>query len=655
MSNKPAVLVMPHKSYTTAAYIPVQEIKGTNGYSRKLVLSPDYIHMSQPCCGGQRLRADVKEHRYNNGRMETEQAAHIIQHNLRQYTLSKKFQRLRSSNEQRLTQDIPSDRDSVWSDVDVSSHPPSPHLSSASDTSNGYLDTAFIGHNDPSFSPKSQNVSSVSSNGVFETAFLTHSPASKTVAQSLASTSTVVYVDAFSPVKDKFALNPKSARQGCNSPTNDLHAPQRGLYERSRVRRRKYRIGLIMFNNNAEAGLKYLMEQRYLANSAQAVAEFLVGRKGLSRQVIGDYLGNLQKSFNQDVLIWVIRSLKLVGLEIDQGLRQLVALFRFPGESQKIERIVERYSQWFCSCNPSYIKRFNSIDTIFLISFAIMMLNTDLHNPNIKPCNKMTLEGFLKNLRGVDGGKDIPQDILVNIYRRTLSKEFKTDPDHISQVRKVEQSLVGKVPQLISPPRRLVCYCRLYEIADPTKKEKLGLHQREVFLFNDMLIITKIFAKKKDDMTYSFRRSISLNGLVVQSFTTEHYKFGVKLISSQSQTPLICFNARNSHDREKFVDDLIETVTEVKEYRSIQLGTEPKKRSLAERSRMSKDSGVGDLDLSHYGVADAAHTQQLHVRGPAEESRSASLTELQADKGLSKSHSNRSVDSCVMSRNLYHV
>ncbi|KAF6031384.1 hypothetical protein EB796_010299 [Bugula neritina] len=178
--------------------------------------------MSQPCCGGQRLRADVKEHRYNNGRMETEQAAHIIQHNLRQYTLSKKFQRLRSSNEQRLTQDIPSDRDSVWSDVDVSSHPPSPHLSSASDTSNGYLDTAFIGHNDPSFSPKSQNVSSVSSNGVFETAFLTHSPASKTVAQSLASTSTVVYVDAFSPVKDKFALNPKSARQGCNSPTNDL-------------------------------------------------------------------------------------------------------------------------------------------------------------------------------------------------------------------------------------------------------------------------------------------------------------------------------------------------------------------------------------------------------------------------------------------------
>ena len=39
--------------------------------------------------------------------------------------------------------------------------------------------------------------------------------------------------------------------------------------------------------------------------------------------------------------------------------------------------------------------------------------------------------------------------------------------------------------------RRLVCYCRLYEVQDPNKREKLGLHQREIFLFNDLLMVSK--------------------------------------------------------------------------------------------------------------------------------------------------------------------
>lgn len=39
------------------------------------------------------------------------------------------------------------------------------------------------------------------------------------------------------------------------------------------------------------------------------------------------------------------------------------------------------------------------------------------------------------------------------------------------------------------PHRRLVCYCRLFEVPDPNKLQKLGLHQREIFLFNDLLVV----------------------------------------------------------------------------------------------------------------------------------------------------------------------
>lgn len=52
-----------------------------------------------------------------------------------------------------------------------------------------------------------------------------------------------------------------------------------------------------------EKGIKYLMEQRFLENSSRAVARFVLQRKGLSNQMIGEYLGNLQNPFNQDVLL----------------------------------------------------------------------------------------------------------------------------------------------------------------------------------------------------------------------------------------------------------------------------------------------------------------------------------------------------------------
>lgn len=60
----------------------------------------------------------------------------------------------------------------------------------------------------------------------------------------------------------------------------------------------------------------------------------------------------------------------------------------------------------------------------------------------------------------------------------------------MTQVALFEQTLVGKKPTLTTAHRRLVCYCRLYEISDITKREKLTAHQREVYLFNDLLIVS---------------------------------------------------------------------------------------------------------------------------------------------------------------------
>uniref|UniRef100_A0ACB8G250 Uncharacterized protein n=1 Tax=Sphaerodactylus townsendi TaxID=933632 RepID=A0ACB8G250_9SAUR len=89
----------------------------------------------------------------------------------------------------------------------------------------------------------------------------------------------------------------------------------------------------------------------------------------------------------------------------------------------------------------------------------------------------------------VDNGEDIPRDLLVGIYQRIQNRELRTNDDHVSQVQAVERMIVGKKPVLSLPHRRLVCCCQLYEVPDPNRPQRLGLHQREVFLFNDLLVV----------------------------------------------------------------------------------------------------------------------------------------------------------------------
>jgi len=56
------------------------------------------------------------------------------------------------------------------------------------------------------------------------------------------------------------------------------------------------------------------------------------------------------------------------------------------------------FGQRYYATNPSSL--LSNVDTIFILAFAIIMLNTDLHSRNIKPERKMRLEQFIKNLRG---------------------------------------------------------------------------------------------------------------------------------------------------------------------------------------------------------------------------------------------------------------
>ncbi|XP_052889708.1 uncharacterized protein LOC128298019 isoform X2 [Anopheles moucheti] len=367
------------------------------------------------------------------------------------------------------------------------------------------------------------------------------------------------------------------------------------------IRKRQYRVGLNLFNKKPERGITYLIRKGFLENTPQGVARFLISRKGLSRQMIGEYLGNLQNPFNMAVLDCFAGELDLSGMQVDVALRKFQGYFRMPGEAQKIERLMEVFSARYCQCNSDIVARLRSHDTVFVLAFAIIMLNTDLHTPNLKPERRMRCDDFVKNLRGIDDCHDIDRDMLNGIYERVKANEFKPGSDHVTQVMKVQATIVGKKPNLALPHRRLVCYCRLYEIPDINKKERPGVHQREVFLFNDLLVITKIFSKKKSSVTYTFRNSYTLCGMVVTLLDVPNYQFCIRLSQKVDGKVLVTFNARNEHDRCKFAEDLRESISEMDEMETLRIEAELERQKSARGTRTTnsenRDSGVADVEV----------------------------------------------------------
>ncbi|XP_074051294.1 IQ motif and SEC7 domain-containing protein 3 isoform X2 [Macrotis lagotis] len=347
------------------------------------------------------------------------------------------------------------------------------------------------------------------------------------------------------------------------------------------LRKRLYRIGLNLFNINPDKGIQFLISRGFIPDTPIGVAHFLLQRKGLSRQMIGEFLGNSKKQFNRDVLDCVVDEMDFSNMELDEALRKFQAHIRVQGEAQKVERLIEAFSQRYCMCNPEVVQQFHNPDTIFILAFAIILLNTDMYSPNIKPDRKMMLEDFIRNLRGVDDGADIPRELVVGIYERIQQKELKSNEDHVTYVTKVEKSIVGMKTVLSVPHRRLVCCSRLFEVTDVNKLQKQAAHQREVFLFNDLLVILKLCPKKKTSSTYTFCKSVGLLGMQFHLFENEYHSHGITLVipvSGSEKKQVLHFCALGSEDLQKFVEDLKESIAEVTELEQIRIEWELEKQ-----------------------------------------------------------------------------
>ena len=55
----------------------------------------------------------------------------------------------------------------------------------------------------------------------------------------------------------------------------------------------------------------------------------------------------------------------------------------------------------------------------------------------------MKVDDFIKNIRGIEDGKMLDKNMLTQIYERIKEREFRPGNDHVTQVMKVDQSIIG--------------------------------------------------------------------------------------------------------------------------------------------------------------------------------------------------------------------
>ncbi|KAM9133463.1 Golgi-specific brefeldin A-resistance guanine nucleotide exchange factor 1 isoform 6-T6 [Pangshura tecta] len=179
--------------------------------------------------------------------------------------------------------------------------------------------------------------------------------------------------------------------------------------------------GTEQFNLKPRKGIQFLQEKNLLAipMDNNEVAQWLRENPRLDKKMIGEFVSDRK---NIDLLESFVGTFNFQGLRLDEALRLYLEAFRLPGEAPVIQRLLEAFTEHWRKSNGS---PFANSDACFALAYAVIMLNTDQHNHNVRKQNvPMTLEEFRKNLKGVNGGKDFEQDILEDMYHAIKNDEI---------------------------------------------------------------------------------------------------------------------------------------------------------------------------------------------------------------------------------------
>jgi brefeldin A-resistance guanine nucleotide exchange factor 1 len=226
-----------------------------------------------------------------------------------------------------------------------------------------------------------------------------------------------------------------------------------------RARKKVIIRGATKFNESPKGGIAFLAAQGIISdpNDPHAVTSFLKGTTRIDKKVLGDFIS---KKANDAILDAFMDLFDFRGQRVDEALRQLLNTFRLPGESQLIERIVTVFSEkYFATAEP---KEIADKDALFILTYAIIMLNTDQYNPNVKDQNRMKFSDFSRNLRDVNGGGNFEPEYLQEIYDAIKSREIVLPEEHDNK-HAFEHAWKELLVKIQSAEDLVICETNIYD------------------------------------------------------------------------------------------------------------------------------------------------------------------------------------------------
>lgn len=189
--------------------------------------------------------------------------------------------------------------------------------------------------------------------------------------------------------------------------------------------------------------------------SPEQITAYLTQNNDLAYEVLGYYMDKYDFS----------------NLRLDEALRRFTETFYLVGESQQLGRILEKFAFKYQLQNPA---RYDDVDTVILLSHALILLNTDLHNRHNR--HKMPKSVFIKNcLEAISGH----------------SNHKKVDKVHLSSLYHSIQQLQIMLPSESRSAMTITCLIQSKSPRPISRASSLFRKWVRIYLLSIILIFTQ--------------------------------------------------------------------------------------------------------------------------------------------------------------------
>nr|GEV71091.1 brefeldin A-inhibited guanine nucleotide-exchange protein 5 [Tanacetum cinerariifolium] len=250
--------------------------------------------------------------------------------------------------------------------------------------------------------------------------------------------------------------------KGSSLQENSSAAESQGNFEKVKAHKSTMEAAISEFNRHPVKGIEFLKPNSLVENTPVSVAQFLRNTPSLDKGMISDYLGQ-HEEFPLAVMHAYVDFMNFAEMKFHTAIREFLRGFRLPGEAQKIDLIMENFAErtivtggklrWvtgqmgkFVLVETGVAGLFKNTNTAYVLAYAVIMLNTDAHNPMVWVWPGMTKPEFVRMNATNDPEESAPTELLEEIYYSIVNEEIKMKDDPAGMgksSKKPEAGIIG--------------------------------------------------------------------------------------------------------------------------------------------------------------------------------------------------------------------